>query len=122
MKRAGFTLLEALVALTVLSLVGVSALGVIGSDLRAAARAREGLAANAVGEEVLARLSLLDGNGLTALPDSVRRGTVMVEGEQFEWKATATERLEDPMLVTVAVTVTSPEGERTLTTIRRKGA
>ena len=119
--KKGFTLLEALVALTVLSLVGVSAMGVIGSDLRAASRAREGLAAMAVGEEILGRIALLDGNGLTALPDSLRRGAVTVDGERFEWKATATDRLEDPELVTVAVTVTSAGGDRTLTTLRRKG-
>ena len=120
MSRKGFTLLEAFVVLVVLSLVGVSALGVVGSDLRAAARAREGLTANAVATEILGRIDLLDGNGLGALPDSVRRGEMTVSGERFVWKSAATERPEDPALVTIAVTVTSDEGARTLTTVRRK--
>lgn len=119
-KEEGFTLLEALVALTVLSLVGVSALGVIGSDLRAASRAREGLTADAVAEEILGRIDLLDGPSLGALPDSLRRGEMTVNGEKFAWKSTASDRPEDPALVTVLVTVTSDEGTRTLTTIRRK--
>lgn len=119
--KNGFTLLESLVALTVLSLVGVSALGVVGSDLRAAAHARQGLTASAVAEEIMGRVSLLDGNGLTALPDSLRRGETTIEGEKFEWKVSTTSRSDDPELATVVVTVTSAEGTRTLTTLRRKG-
>ena len=121
MKSRGFTLLEALVALTVLSLVGVSAVGVIGSDLRAASRMREGLTEVAVAEEILARVSLLDGSALASLPDSLRRGEILLGGERFEWRTESREQGAHPGLVEVSVTVTSTSGSRSLTTVLRRG-
>jgi type II secretion system protein I len=121
MNRKGFTLLEALVALTVLGLVGVSAVGVIGSDLRAASRMREGLTEVAVAEEILARVSLLDGNALTSLPDSLRRGELILGDERYEWRTESREQGTHPNLVEVSVTVTSTSGSRGLTTVLRRG-
>jgi type II secretory pathway pseudopilin PulG len=107
---SGFTILEAIVALTVTGLVAISAMGAIGAELRAATRARTSLAAAALAEDRLAAIALLSERELEALPDSLARGQFAPPFGDFQWTA-ATRR--DPAMVElldVAVEVTWIDG------------
>mgnify|MGYP001205221527 CR=1 FL=1 len=64
MKRAGFTLLEAVVALAIVGTVAIGALEAYGAEARAATRARASAPAAAIARERLSRPELLDAHAL----------------------------------------------------------
>src|SRR5215217_6870753 len=72
--RAGFTLLEAVVALAIVGTIAIAVLGSFGAELRTASRVRDALPAVTLAEEQLARLSSADAATLAMLPDSLARG------------------------------------------------
>ena len=108
--RRGFTLLEAAVAMTIVAIVGVAALGAFGADLRAADRARQTVPAAALAQERLAILDLVDAHTLRMLPDSLTRGTFSMPFDTYTWTATAKEVRAETALVEVVVRVQWAEG------------
>lgn len=73
-RRAGFTMLEAIVALSIVALVCVGVLGAYGGALRADVVAAERLPLATLAEERVATIDLYSGS-LGRLPDSLARGT-----------------------------------------------
>src|SRR4249919_107395 len=67
--RRGFTLLEAAVAMTIISIVSVAALGAFGADLRAADRAQQMLPAAALAQDRVAAIERLGPALGLGLPD-----------------------------------------------------
>ena len=107
-NRAGFVLLEAVVALVIISLVSLGLLQARAQQIRVAAQARELLTAQALAEDRLAALRLLDYQNLAQPPDSIMAGAFPVPFEQFSW-VTTVEVLEDEYdLFGVDVVVTGP--------------
>ena len=107
-SRTGFVLLEAVVALAIISLVSLSLLQARGQQIRVAAQARELLTAQALAEDRLAALRLLDYQNLAQPPDSIMAGVFPVPFEEFSW-VTTVEVLEDEYdLFGVDVVVTGP--------------
>ena len=103
--RAGFTLLEAVVALTIVSLAGVAALSTVGAELRSAARAQEYLEAAALAEDRLAVLEFLSDRELDLLPDSIEKGRFPGMLEGFEWSSGARRVPGEDGLFDVHVTI-----------------
>jgi len=85
----GFTLLEAVVAMTIVGLVAAAALGAFGADLRAAERAERMFPAAALARERLVQLEQIAIGPLNTLPDSMARGTFDSPFEDYSWTATA---------------------------------
>lgn len=112
--REGFTLLEAVVSLAILSLVGVAALGAVGRDLDAAGRARTALESAALAEDRLEAMRLLDASDLASLPDSVARSRFPVPFDTYRWTANAEPVGDAPGLHDVTVTVLWEGGRRQL--------
>jgi prepilin-type N-terminal cleavage/methylation domain-containing protein len=113
--KCGFTLLEAAVAMTIVAIVGVAALGAFGADLRAADRARQTVPAAALAQERLAILDLVDAHTLRMLPDSLTRGTFSKPFDTYTWTATAKEVRGETALVEVVVRVQWSEGAYVVT-------
>ena len=113
-KRAGFTLLEATVAVAIIGFVAVGALSAFGADLRAASKANETLPAQALAEERLARLELADVRELNMMPDSLGHGEFDVPFSDYSWKATATPIAGELGLYELSATVTWSGGSYTL--------
>ena len=103
--RRGFTLLEAAVAMTIIGVVSVGALGAFGADLRAASRARGLLPAAALARERLSVLELVDAQMVRMLPDSLARGTFAAPFGEYGWRASAKEVHGEPALVELTVNV-----------------
>jgi len=105
MRRAGFSLLEAVVALAVLGAVSVAALAALGAQLRTSERAATALTAEALTDDRLARARLLDRDELAHLPDSLAAGRFDVPWDRFSWRIGSREVLDhtDVFEVTVAV-------------------
>jgi len=107
-SRAGFVLLEAVVALVIISLVSLALLQARGQQIRVATQARELLTAQALAEDRLAALRLLDYENLERPPDSILAGAFPAPFEDFFWTTTV-EVLEDEYdLFSVDVVVTGP--------------
>ena len=87
MRRAGFTLLEATVALAIVAIVAVGALEAFAAEARVARRTRDAGPAVAVASERLARLALADPATLQPLPDSLTRGVVHTGERTYAWTA-----------------------------------
>lgn len=107
-SRAGFVLLEAVVALVIISLVSLALLQARGQQIRVATQARELLTAQALAEDRLTALRLLDYESLERPPDSILAGAFPAPFEDFFWTTTV-EVLEDEYdLFGVDVVVTGP--------------
>ncbi|MED5563152.1 MAG: hypothetical protein VYB16_01475 [Gemmatimonadota bacterium] len=107
-NRAGFVLLEAIVALAIISLISLGLLQARGQQIRVATQARELLTAQALAEDRLATLRLLNYENLEQPADSVLAGAFPAPFEDFSWMTTV-EVLEDEYdLFGVDIVVTGP--------------
>ena len=113
---AGFTILEAIVAVTIIGLTAVGSLAAFGSQLRAGARAQIALDAEALAEEQLARIRLLPASSLEALPDSLGSGTFAQPFERYQWTSTVEPLPHDADLHEARVVIRWSEGEYVLAT------
>jgi type II secretory pathway pseudopilin PulG len=113
---AGFSLLEAVVALAIVGTTSIAALAAFGAELRASARARVALEAQALAEDRLGWVRLLQRDELSPLPDSMARGEFAPPWSDYRWVAEAEPLLDCPDLFEVRVTVTSSETELRLAT------
>ncbi|HEU4631963.1 MAG TPA: hypothetical protein VFS08_19595 [Gemmatimonadaceae bacterium] len=103
--RAGITLFETVVALAIVGMTAVGALTAVGSELRAAERARRTMEAAALATQRVALLDLLTEQELLALPDSVRAGRFDEPLEAYRWETSSASAGEDGVYaVTVRVT------------------
>ena len=106
--RTGFVLLEAVVALTIISMVSLALLQARSQQIRVAAQARELLTAQALAEDRLAALRLLDYENLARPADSVLRGAFPAPFEEFSWVTTVGVLEDEYDLFGVDVVVTGP--------------
>jgi prepilin-type N-terminal cleavage/methylation domain-containing protein len=116
LDRAGFTLLEAVVALTVLGLAGVATLEALGGEVRSAERARTATTAAALAEHRLATITLLPRSDLDLLPDSLSRGEFKTPFVGYRWTASVRSVLGEADLYEAQVNVSNAETQYALTT------
>ena len=114
--RAGFTLLEAAVALSIVGLAGIAALEAFGTELRTGERVQRALARQSLAEARVAVLSLTPASSLERLPDSLSRGRFAAPFERTEWTATARRVQGVQNLFSVEVHVSDDRGTFTLGT------
>ena len=85
--RRGFVLLEAVVALAILGVASIVLLQVRAQQIRVATQARELLTAQALAEDRLAAIRLLNHVLLEDPPDSLLRGAFPPPFEEYSWAA-----------------------------------
>jgi prepilin-type N-terminal cleavage/methylation domain-containing protein len=110
MRRSGFTLLEAVVALAIVGTVAIGALEAYAAEARAATLARGSAPAAALASERMARLELLDVHALRTLPESLSRGRLSAGSIPYEWTAGARAVNGEPDLYELSVDVRWPDG------------
>ena|SRR5687768_5806637 len=108
--RSGFSLLEAVVALAIVGVTAVGALGAVAAESRAATDARTVLEAEALAVQQLALIETLTGEELQRLPDSLARGTFDEPFDRYRFTATTTPILGEEGLTRVTVEVEWDEG------------
>jgi type II secretory pathway pseudopilin PulG len=86
-SRRGFVLLEAVVALAILGVASIVLLQVRAQQMRVASQARELLTAQALAEDRLGALRLLNHVLLESPPDSLMRGVFPSPFEAYSWSA-----------------------------------
>lgn len=107
-RRAGFVLLEAVVALAILGLFTLALLSATAGQVRTAANAGELMNASALAEDRLMSIRLLEYDGLTDPPDSLLAGTFPPPFEAYRWTATVEEMEDEYDLFGVDVVVVGP--------------
>lgn len=114
--RAGFTVLEAAIAVMIVGLAAVAVLSSFGTTLRTATRARQALEAEALATDRLSRATLLERDELQHLPDSVASGRFAAPFETYAWHTTARELRDEPGLFDIGVEISWAEGRYALPT------
>lgn len=104
----GFTLLETIVAVTILSLVGIGVMGAFAAEQRSAIEAHHVVEAAALAQDRIALLTLAARGDLDPLPDSLRHGTFDVPFDDYRWEVDADQVRSQPNLYEVEVRVTWP--------------
>jgi len=115
-RRRGFIVLEAVVALAILSVASIAALGAVDRDLDAARRTRRALVSTALAEDRLEAVRLLDAGGLSSPPDSVLRGRFAVPFRAYAWRTEIRPVEALTGLYDVHIDVTWEGGDRPLET------
>lgn len=110
----GFTLLESVFALMIVSLAAVAVLSTVGTELRTAERAQRGLEAAALAEHGLARIRLLAPHQLRPLADSLARGRFQPPFESYRWESTVRPVRGEDDLMDVSVRVEWGSGSYSL--------
>lgn len=87
--RPGFVLMEAVVALAILSIFGIAVLAALAGQLRTADRANHLLEARFLAEDRLTALRMLDYDRLARLPDSLGAGVFPPPFDGYAWTATS---------------------------------
>lgn len=113
--RRGFTLLEVMVALTLVGGLVAAGLGVAAADARASRRAVALHEASALAEELLARASLASGAQLAGWARGVE-GSFPPPMEHYGWRLSTTRAGGEGELVEVAATVWWGEGSLPVST------
>ena len=114
--RPGFTLFEAVVALTIIGLIAVGALASVGTQLRTAEHVRDMTEAEVLAADQLALVSLLTATDLQSLPDSVAHGRFPPPFSRYAWRVTSAPIVGEEDLDDVTVRVMWPSGSYTLWT------
>jgi prepilin-type N-terminal cleavage/methylation domain-containing protein len=115
--RAGFSLLEVIVALAIVGVTAVGALASVGAELRAADDARTTLEAEALAVHRMSTLEMLTAEQLQRLPDSLARGAFDPPFERYRWTAATEPLLGEEGLTEVRVDVVWKTGSFPLRTL-----
>jgi type II secretory pathway pseudopilin PulG len=114
--RSGVSLFEAVAALTIVGMTAVSALSAVGSEMRAAERARRAIEVEALATQRLDYTALLSDRELQNLPDSVAKGTFAEPLTGYRWVTTAGPVSGESGLYDVRVRINWTGGSYTLRT------
>jgi type II secretory pathway pseudopilin PulG len=113
-------LLEAVIALAIISLFAIALLAALGAQVRTASKGSVLLVARPLAEERMATLRMLDYEALVALPDSLRAGAFPAPFEAYAWRAVAEPIDDEYDLIGIEVTVTAgPEAYPLRTLVHR---
>ena len=103
--RKGVSLLEAVVAVTIVGMTSVGALEAVGSDMRTAERSRRAIEVETLAASRLQFMNLLTDQELQSLPDSVQKGTFPAPLDEYSWKTTSAPLSDQAGIYDVRVTV-----------------
>jgi type II secretory pathway pseudopilin PulG len=85
--RGGFVLMEAVIALAIISLIAVALLGATAAQVRTADKGALLLVAQSLADERMATLRALGWFELSELPDSLAAGTFPPPFHEYAWQA-----------------------------------
>jgi type II secretory pathway pseudopilin PulG len=114
--RRGFSLFEAVAAITIVGLTAVAALEAVGAEVRTAERSRRAIEAAALATERLDAMTLLTDAALVTLPDTVSRGKFDPPLDNYTWETTSTPVNTEQGLYDVRLTVKWSNGSYLLRT------
>jgi len=115
-NRHGFSLIEAVVALSIVGLIAIAGLSAFSAQVRTTDRARDMLTATIIATERLAELRVAPLNELDPLRDSLRRGRQPPPHDRFQWARTVRGIRDVPGLYDATAEITWEDGRFMLAT------
>lgn len=115
-RRAGFTLLEAIISVAILGTVVVAVLAAFGAHLRTLDQSMRALEATTLAEQRLSVLELLPRDVIERLPDSLSRGRFRAPLDRYEWRGSARAIRAEPGVFELTVRVESEDASADLVT------
>jgi type II secretion system protein I len=112
--RPGFTVLESIVALAIISMVAVGTLSSVGAQLRSTDHAQRTTEALALADERMMAIRLLTLNDLASLPDNIASGRFAPPFDRYSWQVTTQAVSGEVGLYDVVVQINWSEGTYTL--------
>jgi type II secretory pathway pseudopilin PulG len=106
----GFTLFEAVAAVTIVGLTAVSALEAVAAEVRTAERSRRAIETAALATLRLDAMTLLPDASLLTLPDSIAEGKFDPPFDTYKWQTTSAPVSTEQGLYDVRVTISWPAG------------
>lgn len=119
-RRGGFVLLEAVVALAILGMASIVLLQVRAQQIRVATQARELLTAQALAEDRISAIRMLDYQLLADPPDSLIAGVFPPPFQDFSWNAQISLMEDEYDLFGVEVEVLGPAERFPLRTLMHR--
>lgn len=113
-RPRGFTLLEVVTALAVISLVAISALALVGQQVHVAAHARQVIRAEGLAEQRMAMLRMLRSYEVQSLPDTIAGGRFAPPNDDFTWHVTSLPVINEDNLNDIRIDVRWDDGTYTL--------
>ena len=114
--RRGFTILEAVIALAVVGLAGVSALEAMGAEIRAADHAAMAYTLAALAQDRLAVIASVSPRTLSALADTLARGTFPPPFDGYRWTTSVEPLFGAPDLYAVRIAISGARAEYAIET------
>ncbi len=114
--RRGVSLFEAIAALAIVSVTTISALSVVGAELRTAEKARRALEVEALLAERAGMLPLLTDRDLQRLPDTIAQGRFAEPLAAYSWTTTSAPSIAYPGLYELELSVVWSTGQTTVNT------
>ena len=114
--RRGVSLFEAIAALAIVSVTTISALSVVGAELRTAEKARRALEVEALLAERVGMLPLLTDRDLQRLPDTIAAGDFAEPLAAYSWTTTSVPSISYPGLYELELSVVWATGQTTVNT------
>jgi type II secretory pathway pseudopilin PulG len=115
-NRRGISLMEAVVAVTIVGMTAIGALESVGGGMRTAERSRRAIEAEALATSRLQFMDLMSDQELRALPDSVAKGKFDKPLDEYAWSTTSAAISTQAGVYDIRISVTWPEGAYTLKT------
>lgn len=116
--RAGFTVLEAAIALAIIAASAIGVLGAFGAHTRGVSQMRDQAELAALAQDVLARIRVLRTAEFTPLPDSLAKGDFGPPFVGATWRATVVPVSSEPQLLEILVTTSRATASYELRTRR----
>ena len=115
-SRLGFTLLEATIAMSIVGLVAVVALGEFSTELRVGVKAAEARLLQALAQDRVSALQVAPPEILYRVPDSLKTGAFPAPFDEYSWNVSIQPVRAVEGLAEARITVASKSSELTLTT------
>lgn len=110
-ERAGFTVLEAAIAVTIIGLAAAGVLSAFAAETRSVMQVRSRLESLALAQDVLERVRLADPQERAPLADSLARGRFAPPFAEYSWTARIEPVTNEAGLHSLTVRVIGAEGD-----------
>jgi len=115
--RRGFSLFEAVISLTIVGMISVYSLNAVSVAFDTAFRARRAIEMDALLNQRLDWLNMMQASTFTTLPDSLAQGTFDYPNNGYIWQMTATPYQNQPGIFDIQISVIPTTGSAGMFTV-----
>ena len=115
--RSGFSLFESMVALVIVAMISIYSLNAVSQAFDVAFRARRAIEMDALLNQRLDWLNMMQASTFTSLPDSLAQGVFDYPNNGYMWQMTSTPYSNQPGIFDVQISVIPTTGQAGMFTV-----